>query len=164
VKHYKVRKLHLPDLSGCPEARHPYPTRARRGRARRPAPFAELDLGDALPAPSSLGEPYPKTNILTAGRCVCYKDVGSSPGAGILSLASGMPLAGRGHQQSARRRGGRKGAGAWVSGGRPPLDTKGPRVQMARSLHKDREHEVRDICQSLHISRSTLYRYLAMPT
>jgi hypothetical protein len=48
--------------------------------------------------------------------------------------------------------------------GRPPLDKKGPRVQMARALHKDRDHEVKDICQSLNISHSTLYRYLAMPT
>jgi predicted DNA-binding transcriptional regulator AlpA len=36
-------------------------------------------------------------------------------------------------------------------------------VQMAKSLYKDRDHEVKDICQTLTISRSTLYRYLAMP-
>jgi ACT domain-containing protein len=33
----------------------------------------------------------------------------------------------------------------------------------AKALYKDRTHEVRDICQALHISRSTLYRYLALP-
>jgi DNA invertase Pin-like site-specific DNA recombinase len=48
-------------------------------------------------------------------------------------------------------------------GGRPPIDSKDPRVQMAKSLYKDREHEIKDICQTLNISRSTLYRYLAMP-
>jgi DNA invertase Pin-like site-specific DNA recombinase len=49
-------------------------------------------------------------------------------------------------------------------GGRPRIERKDPRVQMAKSLYKDRDHEVKDICQTLHISRSTLYRYLAMPT
>jgi len=48
-------------------------------------------------------------------------------------------------------------------GGRPPLETKDPRVQMTKSLYKDRDHEVKDMCQTLHISRSTLYRYLALP-
>ena len=48
-------------------------------------------------------------------------------------------------------------------GGRPSLDPKDPRVQMAKALYQDREHEVGDICQTLHISRSTLYRYLALP-
>jgi DNA invertase Pin-like site-specific DNA recombinase len=48
-------------------------------------------------------------------------------------------------------------------GGRPRIDSKDPRVQMAKSLYKNRDHEVKDICQSLNISRSTLYRYLAMP-
>ena len=48
-------------------------------------------------------------------------------------------------------------------GGRPALAPHDPRVQMAKALYKDREHEVQDICQTLHISRSTLYRYLALP-
>ena len=48
-------------------------------------------------------------------------------------------------------------------GGRPRIDSKDPRVPMAKSLYKDRDHEVEDICQTLNISRSTLYRYLAMP-
>ena len=49
--------------------------------------------------------------------------------------------------------------------GRPAAD--GPRTipgwQMAKALYKDRTHEVGAICHSLHISRSTLYRYLALP-
>ena len=46
-------------------------------------------------------------------------------------------------------------------GGRPALDPQDPRVQMAKALYKERAHEVGAICQTLHISRSTLYRYLA---
>ncbi len=48
-------------------------------------------------------------------------------------------------------------------GGRPRIESKDPRVQMAKSLYNDREHEVKDMCQTLNISRSTLYRYLDMP-
>ena len=48
-------------------------------------------------------------------------------------------------------------------GGRPALDPQDPRVQMAKALYQDRAHEVGDICETLHISRSTLYRYLALP-
>ena len=48
-------------------------------------------------------------------------------------------------------------------GGRPAMDPQDPRVQMAKALYKDRAHEVPAICQTLHISRSTLYRYLALP-
>lgn len=48
-------------------------------------------------------------------------------------------------------------------GGRPAMDPQDARVQMAKALYKDRAHEVGAICQTLHISRSTLYRYLALP-
>ena len=47
-------------------------------------------------------------------------------------------------------------------GGRPALDPQDARVQMAKALYKDRAHEVAAICQTLHISRSTLYRYVAL--
>lgn len=49
------------------------------------------------------------------------------------------------------------------TGGRPPRDTQAPRVQMVKSLSKDRHHEGKDMCQTLHISRATLYRSLALP-
>ena len=48
-------------------------------------------------------------------------------------------------------------------GGRPALDPQDPRVQMAKTLYQGRAHAVGEICQTLHISRSTLYRYLALP-
>ena len=48
-------------------------------------------------------------------------------------------------------------------GGRPAMDPQDARVQMAKALYKDGAHEVGAICQTLHISRSTLHRYLALP-
>jgi DNA invertase Pin-like site-specific DNA recombinase len=57
--------------------------------------------------------------------------------------------------QAARARG-RKG-------GRPPLDkdpTKRKKIDMAKALHADPSHTIEDICDTLHISKSTLYRYV----
>ena len=44
-------------------------------------------------------------------------------------------------------------------GGRPKaLNPK--KVTLARSLYDSREHSVKDICDTLHVSRTTLYKYL----
>jgi DNA invertase Pin-like site-specific DNA recombinase len=47
-------------------------------------------------------------------------------------------------------------------GGRPPIPVDDPRVQTAKTLHADRNMPVTAICQTLKISRPTLYRWLAM--
>ena len=48
-------------------------------------------------------------------------------------------------------------------GGRPPLDPENTRVQMAKTLYETGAHSIGAICQTLGISRSTFYRYLALP-
>jgi DNA invertase Pin-like site-specific DNA recombinase len=45
-------------------------------------------------------------------------------------------------------------------GGRPELKPSSPKVAMAKKLYADKTNEISDICQTLHISRATLYRYL----
>jgi DNA invertase Pin-like site-specific DNA recombinase len=45
-------------------------------------------------------------------------------------------------------------------GGRPWKLYRKKRVQ-ARTLHRDKANTIGDICRTLHISRTTLYRYLA---
>lgn len=47
-------------------------------------------------------------------------------------------------------------------GGRPPMAADEPRVVLTQKLHADKSIPVDDICQTLNISRSTLYRYLRM--
>jgi len=47
-------------------------------------------------------------------------------------------------------------------GGRKSLDPKDPRVQMAQTMYKDKSMPISDVCQTLGISRSTFYRYLAL--
>ena len=47
-------------------------------------------------------------------------------------------------------------------GGRKPIDSEEPRVQMAKAMHKDKSVSITDICQTLNISRATFYRYLAL--
>jgi len=45
------------------------------------------------------------------------------------------------------------------TGGRP-RKLKNGKVALARSLHADKNNSIEDICETLHISRPTLYRYL----
>ena len=46
-------------------------------------------------------------------------------------------------------------------GGWKPLDPNAPRAQMTKTMYQDKSMQVRDICQTLRISRSTLYRWMA---
>jgi len=45
-------------------------------------------------------------------------------------------------------------------GGRPKVNATSSTVAMAKKLYNDKTNEIEDICKTLHISRSTLYRYL----
>ena len=45
-------------------------------------------------------------------------------------------------------------------GGRPQLDATNKKAQLARKLYQDKDRSIADICQALHISRATFYRYL----
>lgn len=45
-------------------------------------------------------------------------------------------------------------------GGRPPIDLEEVKVRAARKLHDDHTLNIDDICNTLHISRSTYYRYI----
>ena len=45
-------------------------------------------------------------------------------------------------------------------GGRPLLPAAAPKIAMAKKLYADKTNTISDICQTLHISRATLYRYL----
>lgn len=47
-------------------------------------------------------------------------------------------------------------------GGRKPIDPKNPKVRMAQKMHQDKALSIGDICESLKISRPTLYRYLKL--
>ena len=47
-------------------------------------------------------------------------------------------------------------------GGRKPLHPDDPRVQTAKAMYKERRVAIKDICQTLRISRSTFYRFLAL--
>ena len=45
-------------------------------------------------------------------------------------------------------------------GGRPKLNTSLSKVAMAKRLYADKTNTPDDICETLHISRATLYRYI----
>lgn len=45
-------------------------------------------------------------------------------------------------------------------GGRPRLDTHDPRITTARTLHRDKSLSIAEICETLRVSKATLYRWL----
>ena len=45
-------------------------------------------------------------------------------------------------------------------GGRPKLNTASSKVAMAKKLYADKTTDMHEICNTLHISRATLYRYI----
>ncbi len=47
-------------------------------------------------------------------------------------------------------------------GGRPPMKANEPKVVLAKKLYKDKTICLDDICATLKMSKSTLYRYVAM--
>lgn len=47
-------------------------------------------------------------------------------------------------------------------GGRRPITFDNRKVQLAQALYRDRTMEIAEICSSLEISRTTLYRYLKL--
>jgi ACT domain-containing protein len=47
-------------------------------------------------------------------------------------------------------------------GGRPPMNLGAAKVRAARRLHDDHTLNIDDICKTLHISKSTYYRYVQM--
>lgn len=47
-------------------------------------------------------------------------------------------------------------------GGRKSIDPKNPKVKMAQKMHQDKSLSIGEICESLKISRPTLYRYLKL--
>ncbi len=50
-------------------------------------------------------------------------------------------------------------------GGRPKLQTKDPKkIALAKQLYADGHTPVQEICDTLHIGRSTLYRYVGEQT
>ena len=47
-------------------------------------------------------------------------------------------------------------------GGRPPMQPNEPKVVLAKKLYQDKTISLDDICGTLKMSKSTLYRYVAM--
>lgn len=47
-------------------------------------------------------------------------------------------------------------------GGRRPLDPNAPRIVLAQKLYRDKSNSVDDICDTLKISRTTLYKYVSL--
>ena len=48
------------------------------------------------------------------------------------------------------------------NGGRKPVAGNDPKVKMAKKMNEDRSLSLKQVCESLKISRATYYRYLSL--
>jgi len=48
------------------------------------------------------------------------------------------------------------------NGGRKPISVTDPKVKMAKTMNKDKNLTIDEVCQTLNISRATFYRYLSL--
>ena len=53
---------------------------------------------------------------------------------------------------------------AVITGGRPPLTPNDAKVALANKLFADKSVDLDDICATLKISKTTLYRYVEIAT
>ena len=120
-------------------------------------------LGRSMPHLVTLVEALRERGIGFRSICDGAIDTTTASGELVFNIFSALAQFERRLMQERTRAGLSAARARGRMGGRPRIDSKDPRVQMAKSLYKDRDHEVKDICQTLNISRSTLYRYLAMP-
>jgi DNA invertase Pin-like site-specific DNA recombinase len=161
---------------GCPQ-KAIFVDKASSARAQRPgleACLATLQAGDVLVVwrLDRLGRSMSHLVILVEQlrergigfRSICDGVIDTTTASGelIFNLFSALAQFEQRLIQERTRAGLSAARARGRKGGRKPLPPTAPKVLTAKKMYQDRSVEVRDICQTLRISRSTLYRYVAM--
>ena len=94
--------------------------------------------------------------------CDCAIDTTTASGELVFNIFSALAQVEKRLIQERTRAGLSVARARGRKGGRKPIDPQEPRVQMAKTMHQDKSVSIADICQTLNISRATLYRYLAL--
>ena len=119
-------------------------------------------LGRSMPHLTTLVEKLRRRGIGFKSLCDGAIDTTSASGELVFNIFSALAQFER-HLIQERTRAGLAAARARGRlGGRKPMDTANPKVRMAQRMHQDKSLGVGEICETLKISRATLYRYLRL--
>lgn len=172
-------KLQLDALkkAGCRE-KLIFVDKASGARAERPgleACLKNLAPGDTLLVwrLDRLGRSMPHLVTLVADllekkiafRSICDGDIDTTTASGelIFNIFSSLAQFEKKLIQERTRAGLKAARARGRKGGRTPIASTDPKVQMAKRMHKDHGMSIAKICKTLKISRATFYRYVTMP-
>ena len=119
----------------------------------RPVPFGlRVKNGEKMFGKSSDAMPQPESAI----------DTTTSSGELIFHVFSALAQFERRLIQERTKAGIAAARARGRKGGRPPMRPNEPKVVLAKRLYCDKTVSLDDICATLKMSKSTLYRYVAM--
>ena len=163
--------------AGCAEA-HIFVDKASGARSDRPgldACIAVLQPGDTLvvwrldrlgrsmPHLVTLVEELLRKNIGFRSLCDGAVDTTTASGELMFNIFSALAQFERRLIQERTRAGLSAARARGRKGGRRPIEPNDPRVKTAKRMHQNRDISIKQICETLKISRPTFYRYLALP-
>lgn len=119
-------------------------------------------LGRSMPHLVTLVEDLLKKNIAFKSICDGSIDTTTASGELVFNIFSSLAQFERKLIQERTRAGLKAARARGRKGGRKPIASSDPRVQMAKRMHKDHGMSISKICKTLNISRATFYRYLSL--
>jgi len=152
--------------------------KASGARAERPgleACLKTLSPGDTLLVwrLDRLGRSMPHLVTLVADllekkiafRSICDGDIDTTTASGelVFNIFSSLAQFEKKLIQERTRAGLKAARARGRKGGRTPIASTDPKVQMAKRMHKDHGMSIAKICKTLKISRATFYRYVTLP-
>ena len=170
--------LQLKDLeqAGCDE-KLIFTDKASGAKAQRPGLDACLDelrqgdvllvwrldrLGRSMPHLVTLIEDLRQRGVGFRSLCDGAIDTTTASGELIFNVFASLAQFERRLIQERTRAGLQIARARGRQGGRKPIQPDDPRVTMARELHKNKALSVKDICETMRISKASFYRYLSL--
>jgi DNA invertase Pin-like site-specific DNA recombinase len=121
-------------------------------------------LGRSVPHLMSLIEDLRTKNIDFRSICDGVMDTTTASGELIFNIFSSLAQFERKLIQERTRAGLLSARSRGRHGGRPAISIDNPKVKMAKVMNNTKEVSIREICDSLKISKTTFYRYLSLPS
>ena len=160
--------------AGCDQVFHDVASGARAERTGLAQALEELEAGDTLLVwrLDRLGRSLPHLVQLVTelkGRGVHFRslcdgaiDTTTASGELVFHIFAALAQFERNLIRERTRAGLAAARARGRRGGRRPITAEHPKVIMAKAMHRDNSVPVPKICETLGISRSTLYRYLQL--